>query len=281
MDPVESDAAIADRAVDEITVPEPQEGLDEDDEERLQNRRDLLAGAVENGSSLAEDRRSPPFESDRDRPVRYEGAVYELSHTVVDDREVPRVEVSVDYNPTVPDRRAIEYADLSGPDREALSRLLPPPDYRDFDADDEGYDAIAGATYEDPTDSELVGDETVVVYEGERYLVRAERDGTTTLSDYRYKARQVAPDLESYGAELREEYAFTLSGLNESERAVVEQATNGSYYADTTDDAGFRGVVEAFREHDPVYSDGYSGAYLVRYDGQLYWAGLAYGEYAD
>ena len=69
---------------------------------------------------------------------------------------------------------------------------------------------------------------------------------------------------------------FTLSGLTEGERAVVEEAVNDTYYAEDTDDEAFRSVMETFRRHEAVQETEYEGLWLVRYVATSLGGGLAF-----
>jgi hypothetical protein len=93
----------------------------------------------------------------------------------------------------------------------------------------------------------------------------------------------VADSTAGYADQLRDRYLFTLSGLSDDERSVVEEAMskNGSYYADTDGDEAFRGVLESFDGHPAIERNEFRGTWLVRYDGDVYVAELSYQGFED
>ena len=240
----------------------------EDDEEAR-----MLRTAIENGSATI-DSPSPPVREGL--PFEYEGAFYDLTWTVVDERTVSSVSLLVDYNASNPEGEQIAYEDLPAADRRAVDALLPPRDDRRV----EGYELGASTRYNDSEleRSVLVSHEpTVVVYEGEAYPVKFDGTSEMTVHTYRYSAAKIADSDGEYARDLKDEYLFSLDGLTDAERAVVDEAIEeGSYYAEDDDDQAFRSVLEAFRRHEAVASEEAHGEWLVRYDGEVYWADLWY-----
>lgn len=257
------DAALADHASRSLpTVDEPP----------AVERRELVAGAVRNGSATATGT-SPPVDTDG-LPFAVDGAYYDLSAEPVANDTETHVSIEVDYNGSV-DGEAVAYDDLSPADRELVDAVLPPR----YDRRTEGYDFGAGARYtdEEVTTSVLLGgDYEAVRFEGERYPVLVEEGGQVTVTQYRYTAIQVAPNASAYAESLRAEKLFTLSGLSDAEREVVSGAVEETYYAETDDDDAFRSVLERFRRHEAVRENEYAGSWVVRYDGTVYWAELRY-----
>lgn len=258
------DAVLADEASRSLPSPEA-------DEERA-----LVLGVVENGSATANGTR-PPVETEG-YPFAVDGAYYDLSAEVVDSRIDARVSLEIDYNGTT-DGRVVAYDDLSPADRALVDALLPPRSDRRV----EGYDMGAGGRY---TQSEaassvlLSGEYAAIRYEGERYPIRVERRDVTVRT-YRYTASQVASSDEAYADRLRDRHQFTLSGLSDAERGVIEEATGDTYHAETDDDEAFRSVLDRFRSHDAVRSDEYGGEWVVRYRGTVYWAELHYDGFPE
>lgn len=243
-----------------------------DDPDAADYRR-LVVGAVENGSATANGT-SPPVGTDG-YPHAVDGAYYELSAEPVRNHTEWRVTLEVDYNGSV-DGPAVAYEDLPPADRRLVDTVLPPRS----DRSTRGYDFGSSARYTDAEreSSALVsGGYAAVRYEGERYPVATETR-TVTVTTYRYTASEVAPNATAYAASLRESYLFTLPAgdLPSAERDVVAEAINTTYYAESTDDEGFRSVMERFRAHEAVRSDEYAGSWVVRYDGTTYWAHLRY-----
>jgi hypothetical protein len=133
--------------------------------------------------------------------------------------------------------------------------------------------------------------------ETSRVLERAIENGTATTTGTHPPVRDGLPiehDGAYYDAAERRVEGFDLGGsavydaseadrslLATDEREVVAGAIEGSYHAESSDDAAFRSIVERFRRHGAVRSDEYRGEYVVRYRGELYWAELRYGEFVE
>lgn len=242
--------------------------------DRSGDGRQLVQRAIENGSATAT-ARSPPVE--RGLPFAYQDGYYEVNWTVTDSQPATAVSLEIDYNGSAPASETVAYDALSPRDRELLEGVLPPRTERRT----EGYDFGTGGTYTQPERNRSVllsGEHEAVRFEGETYPVAVETE-PTTLRTYRYTATSVADSTAAYADRLRERHLFTLSGLSEAERSVVEEAIteNGSYYAENDDDEAFRGVLEKFDGRPAIRSDDYHGSWLVRYDGEVYVAELSYG----
>jgi len=264
MNPVD-DAGLADEASRDVPDAESS---------RQRADRRLVVGAIENGSATANDT-SPPVEGGL--PFAYEGRYYNVTHTVTGEGTGYQVGIEIDYNATDFEGAAVDYGELPQPDRDAVGPLLAGP----REGRQPGYDIGIGATYtadEYEASTLASGEYDAIRYEGETYPIRVHGAREVTISTYRYEASVVAGSASEYAADLRDRYAFTLSGLSDAERSIVEEAAGGSYYPESTDDTAFENVVDRFREHDPVHrpSGSGSGAWLVRHDGQLYWAQLDY-----
>lgn len=234
--------------------------------------RQIVSAAAENGSTTVS-RRSRPL--DVERPFVYDGRYYELSVTESGQRETTVFSVQIDYDTTGTSvGRAIDYDALPGVDRDTLDALLPPP--RD-DRDDEGFDLGVGAAYSaaDRAESVLVPEPEydAVRYGGERYAIDVGDGRTVTVTDYRYEAVEVARTAEAFGAAVREEYVFTLSGLSDAERDIVERAIDDGYYGDGVDEA-FESLARRFHEHEGVDTEDGGGDWLARYGGTDYWTEL-------
>lgn len=237
--------------------------------------RAVVNASVANGSTTVTAVEPPVAEG---LPVAADGAYYDLTWTVVDERPASIVPIGIDYNASAPSGTAIAYGELPRVDREALAALLPQRGPARTDGIDAGFEAVYTAAETD--ESVLVPAQRydVVVYEGERYPIEVEPTRETTLSTYRYEATRVADDAGTYASHLRERYTFALSNLTDAERSVVGAAVaNGTYYAESDDDAGFASVLERFRDREAIAEDGASGLWLVRYEGERYLARLRYG----
>lgn len=240
--------------------------------------RDVVVAAIEDGSGTVS-ATSPPV--DEGLPLAHDGAFYDLSWEVVGERTITRYTVEIDYDPEDASGPSVAVADLPDVDREVIDRLVPPRDDRRV----EGYDMGVSSPYseEEAETSVLVPEQEydVVVHEGNRYRIRTGDGREVTENTYEYTAAEVAASPETYAADLRERYLFTLSGLSDAEREVVDVAIDEGYYADSTDDDAFRSVAERLRSHDAVSSDEYEGDYLVRYEGTVYWTHLYLGQFAE
>ncbi|WP_247005612.1 hypothetical protein [Halorientalis litorea] len=225
----------------------------------------VVSDAVQNGTATRWGRRTL---FDRVDTVRYEDAFYDVTETRVETSEVTVYEVMVDFNPgeTSPEAREIAYDDLPETDRQRLDRILSedePPQREGFDAGI-GY----GSETEVGNDSVFVPDQQYdVITRGEdRYRIGVE-SRTTEAGKYRYEVTEVAPDVETFVQDVRDQYLFVLSGLSDAERAVVEEAIDGAYFED--DDA-FRSLVDRFRARDGFEVTDAYGTWLVEYEGDEY-----------
>lgn len=237
--------------------------------------RDFLVSVIEDGSGTREGS-NPPF--DRERPVEYEGAYYRFAYDVVDTRQEPQYLIEIDFDAVDPASvDAIAYEDLPAVDREALSRAFPPPE---DPPENDGPDLGVGHVYEDESDSVLVPEPAydAIVYEGEAYPIRVEFSRDVDVHTYRYTAEQVAADATELAATTRERYRFTLSGLSEAERDIVEAAIDEEYRVEPNESPpeAFESLLSRFREHEAVRIDGYDGEWLTRYAGTDYWADVSF-----
>lgn len=240
--------------------------------------RDVARRAVENGTATAVGDRPPV---DVTLPYRHDGRFYALDYGENGTEPGYDVGIRIDYNASSVDGTVVDYRDLPAVDREVLSFLVS----RDRPGEERlepGYDVGVGATYTeaDAESSVLVPTQAydAVRYEGEVYPIGVESE-RETLTVYRYEATVVAESAAAYAAQLRDRYAFELSGLSDAERDIVEGALNDTYYIEDSDDEAFASLVDRFRSHEPVAEDDIYGRYVVRYEGQLYWAELDYGSY--
>jgi hypothetical protein len=248
------DSATADDIADRVSLhPDP------DAEEYT-----VTADAVENGSTT---RRGRYELFDRTSTVRLNNSFYELTETRLSGSEVTVYEVLLDVNPenTTAELGAIAYEELPETDRRRLDGILSekPPET-------DGYDV--GVSYGSAAE---VGDESVfvperqydiLVYEGDRYRVAVD-SRTAPEAEYRYTATEVAPTVEAFADQVREEYLFTLSGLSDAEREVVEEAIEGGYYEDSD---AFQSVLDRIRSHEGIEIDDFYGTWLLEYESEEY-----------
>ncbi|ELZ25477.1 hypothetical protein C475_10614 [Halosimplex carlsbadense 2-9-1] len=258
------DAGLAERASYDLG--------DDDPFETVEAR--IVRAAVENGSTT----RNASREFVRaGRAYRYDGAYYNVSYEVVGTVPGYGGGIRIDYNTTDFGGEAVAYEDLPAVDRRALEPLFAGP----REDREEGFDFGFPVAYtqREAGRSVLVPGQRygAVVYEGETYRIATDGVERDSLRTFRYEATRVADSATAFAADLTDRYAFSLSGLSDAEREVVESATGGSYTAESVDDEGFAGVVERFRAQEAVRDEGGNGDWLVRYDGGLYWAELDYG----
>lgn len=234
---------------------------------------------IENGSGtvLAPE---PPLETDR--PYEHEGQYYTLTPEVVERVPGATTLVGVDHNATNPNGTTVPFRDLSSADKRELEPLLSgsPSRYRDGPEIDDLVVYTADER-EDSVIAEHADAYVTVRYRGKAYEIDVRPFRTSTLERYRYEATRIADSPQAFAAQLKRQHTFTLSGVTESERNVLDAAISDSYYADDTDDDAFASLVERFRRHEPVTGDEYGGSWIVRYDGQLYWAEMDYGQFVE
>jgi len=231
---------------------------------------EVVALARDNGSAT---RRGRSDLFDRTNAVRVDGRFYEVSETRVASSEVTVYTVVVEAaepNSTA-GLREVAYEDLPETDRERLRPILVEEESPDADT---GVGVGYGTAAEVGDDSVFVPERRydVVVRDGDRYRVRVD-SRTAEEFEYRYEVTEVAPDVESFAERVRDRYLFTLSGLSDAERAVVEEAIEGAYF---DDDEAFRSVVDRLRSHEGVDVDDSYGTWLLAYEGAEY---RAYAEW--
>ncbi len=230
---------------------------------------------IENGSGtiLAPE---PPL--DTDLPYEHERQYYTLSGAVGERVPGTVTLVRIDYNATNPNGTTIPFRELSTADKRELEPLLSGSPSRLRDGHE--IDDLVVYTDAEQESSRITshGDEYVTVrYRGETYEIDVQTFRPTTLKRYHYEAIRIANGPQAYATQVKDQYGFTLGGINESERQVLERAISDGYYADSTDDDAFGSLVERFRQHEPVTGDEYGGSWIVRFDGQWYWAEMDYG----
>lgn len=220
----------------------------------------------------------PPFTEEQ--KIVYQHGIYELSYERLD--ETPAIEygVRLDIPETdgVPEDESIQYDDLPAVDRQKIG--LTRPAQRNL--------GIGTAfVYTD-----IEREQSVLVPESEysyitwdngaaaEWIVDDARD--TTLYTYDYTATQVTTTTE-YGRQMREESAFELSGLSEPQRDIVETAIADAayigppYYEQPAN--AFTALVDRFRGQKLASGqipENPGGAYIVRYQGSVYWTRLDY-----
>ncbi|PSP50123.1 hypothetical protein BRC75_01760 [Halobacteriales archaeon QH_7_69_31] len=225
----------------------------------------VLTSARDNGSATRTGSYELFYRTDT---ARVDGTYYEVSETRLESYEKTVYNVDVDLGPdnSTAERGEVAYEDLPEFDREKLA-VIP-----NASTDDRQHNVNVdyGSAQEVGDRSALVPDPQydIVTHEGDRYRVAVE-SRTESGREYRYEVTEIAPDVDSFADQVREEYLFALTGLSAGEREVVEEAIDGAYYED--DDA-FRSVVEKIRAHEGLNVEDSYGTWLLSYENVEYLA---------
>lgn len=236
----------------------------------------LLERIIDGGTTVEGTR--PSFSEDRH--LFYDDTVYQLSHEVTEQTPATRYSVKVDIvEGSVAESETVRFSDLPEVDRETFAE-------NGLD----GGDVIGIGTTLLYTDSER--NQSVLVPDSD-YSVIAWEDGSraewvvddaydTTLNTYRYTAERVASATE-YGRQMRERFAFELSGLSDAQQDIVETAIEKGKYVvepDETPSTALVSLVDRFRDQEQAHAldedaeGGRSGSFLVQYGGEVYWTML-------
>jgi len=238
--------------------------------------RRVVREAIENGSGTAT-ATDPPVK--RGLPLAYGGGYYEIDWNVTGTGPGTAFAVGVDLNGTAPADETVDFNELSERDRQLLGNLLTAMSERESRLRPGPEIAIPEEyTMAETNESVLLsGEYSAVRHNGTVYPFVLEERREVTLTRYRYTVSGVADSTSAYAQQLRDEHLFRLSGLSEAERSVVNEAIDGVYYAEDTDDEAFRSLMDQFSAESAIEADSYDGTWLVRYDGEVYTADLSYG----
>jgi len=279
MDPV-NDRELADNASTHVSAEELADLEDRDRDARV------LGQAARNESATVA--ATEPPHSANETVYRTGDRFYTLSYTAVNTTTGRQVTYRLDRNVTaeavekngwtVADYDALPPVDKAALDRpvSALSsdtldeEDIPPGGFeeeRTYSPTELNRSAIADGRYD------------AVRHEGTLIELDIVSSESLPLTVYRYQPKVVATGTDSYAACLRDAYTFELSGLDSGTRAVVAEATDGTYRTENTSDPAFRSVLDRFHGHTAVSTTTRSGSWLVRYDGRLYWADLRYAHF--
>lgn len=273
MQPV-NDSALADRASRSAApVEHPFDGT-------VPRPRAIAYDAITNGSTTVE-ARAPPL--DPGLPYALDGAYYNLSYQLRATHTRTEVSLAIDYNTTDTTGDTIQYAALPPADQALLDALL--PQRQPADSSD-GPDLAVARAY---TDAELEASVLaptqqydLVSYNGSTYRIFLDGIDEIEVHVYEYRATEIAASTQAYAAHLRTQYAFTITDLPQAQRSILDSAVEeGSYYADSADDAAFDALVDRFRTHAAITETSTSGLWLVRYNDELYVADLRFGGFVD
>lgn len=281
MEPV-NDSELADNASTRVSADELADPENHDRGTRI------LRQAVENESAMVA-ATEPPHRAN-ETVYRTDDRFFTLSYTAVNtttgrqvtyrlDRNVTTDEVDqngwtvADYDALPPVDRAALHAPVSALSSDTLDdEDIPPEGFEEeriYSPTELDRSAIADGQYD------VVRHEDTLI---ELDVVSGE---SLPLTVYRYQPKPVATGAGTYAACLRDAYTFELSGLDSETRAVVAEATDGTYRTENTSDQAFRSLLDRFHSRRAISADTSSGSWLVRYDGRLYWADLRYAHFDE
>lgn len=225
---------------------------------------DAVKEAAENGSSNTTTRDLPRDVTERDKPVLYNETVYNLSEERVGEVEVTEIEVTAN---TTQQEADLNYDQLSEKDKETIEGAI-------VEAGEENKVIISSSyTPEELVNSVFENSQTVnVAFEGEVYNVTVRDRDMDVREEYVYYAEEIGENKTAYGNSLIRDKAFTLREAPNGSSEVLNEAINGTYYGDETE--GFNALRDRFEQEDAVYERNESAKWLVRYNGELYWAEL-------
>lgn len=231
------------------------------------DRYEFVRRVIENGPITVEDT-EPRYPENR--PFVFDGGVYRLSYEIVDSEPATSYRFTLESvdgevenggveKGGVEDGESIRYEELPEVDRRNLAeRGLDDPEIV-------GFSSSILYTREERSESVLVPEPeyAVVVWdEDTRGRWTVDRATETPLKTYRYGSEVVHESAAAYGATLREEYAFELSGLSEAERDIVTQAIDAGGYRIAPDESppdAFWTLAERFGRRDEFRRPGEDG----------------------
>ncbi|OLZ39322.1 hypothetical protein A6E15_18180 [Natrinema saccharevitans] len=231
----------------------------------------LVASVLENGSTG----RSERYELfDRADTIRFGDSFYDVSETRLKSGERTVYEVFIDVDPanSTPEVGEIEYGDLPETDRQHLDQIVSKDSTRGEDGSDIGVEYGTGENVGNGSVFVPEQQYDILVHNENRYRITID-SRTTSETAYRYEVSEVASGVEPFADQVRDRYLFTLTGLSDAERDVVEEAIDGGYFQD--DDA-FRSVVDRIRDHKGINVADFYGTWLFEYEGAEY---LTYAEW--
>ncbi|MFU1782589.1 hypothetical protein ACM16X_14490 [Haloarcula japonica] len=221
----------------------------------------VASEAIKNGSTT---RRGRYELFDQTDTVRIDDAFYEVSETALESSDVTVYEVRIDFDPadSTAEIGEIAYEELPAVDRQRLDPIISD----DNPPSGDGYDVGVGyGTAEEVGDGSVFVPERqydIIAYDGNRYRVTVSTR-TTAETEYRYEATEIASGVDSFADQIRDQYLFTLTGLSEAEREVVEEAIDGGYFEDNE---AFQSVTDRIREHEGIEVTDSYGTWLLSYE---------------
>ncbi|WP_227356575.1 hypothetical protein [Haladaptatus salinisoli] len=236
----------------------------------------LLDRILDGGAAV--DGTRPPLPADRH--LLHDGTVYQLAHDVTARTPATRYSVKVDIvEGPVDESETVRFSDLPKVDRETFAEKGL------ANGETVGIGTAFLYTDAERNRSALVpeSDYSVIRWkDGSRAKWVVDEAHSATVDTYQYTGERIAPAAE-YGRRVRERFAFELSGLSEAQREIVTTAVEESHYlvdSGETPPPALVSLARRFRRHEhptALGEDGEgarNGAYLVRFDGTLYWTVL-------
>lgn len=259
-----SDTAIADQVTHLI-----------DGEASPNERTRLMDRVVDDGATIR--RTDPPLPTDTH--VSFEDTVYTLSQSVVETTPATTFSVKVDILKTdIPPERTVQFADLPAVDRETFAK-------NDLaDGDVTGIGTTFLYTADEVSRSALVPEsqyDAITWANGNEAEWVVDDSYDTPIHSYEYTAEVVAPAAE-YGRRVREQVAFPLEEVTDSQRDIIQTARedpqdNFDGYIVGPDEELSPAFVDLARQFQPQTQvhrldedppGDLSGQYVVQYDGE-------------
>lgn len=251
------------------------------DLEHRSTQRDIAVATITDGPETVTAVNPPVPEN---RPIVYDGAVFELSYkkTSMAAASAFRLTLSSVKSSTEANR-TVEFRELPAVDRTKL---------QEYGWEDGGPFESAGVpivyTDEEIADSALVPDPEYDVIEwetGHRARITVERSDDTERNVYKYTARRIHESAQEFGGNIRKQHRIVLDGLPSEQRTIISQAIEDNHgYKVTADELpeAFSQLLERFppsKKTPRTYGEtptesSVSGSYVVRYEGDVYWAEL-------
>lgn len=251
------------------------------DLEHRSTQRDIAVATITDGPETVTAVNPPVPEN---RPIVYDGAVFELSYEKTSMAAASEFRLTLSsVESSTEANRTVEFRELPAVDRTKL---------QEYGWEDGGPFESAGVpivyTDEEIADSALVPDPEYDVIEwetGHRARITVERSDDTERNVYKYTARKIHKSAQEFGGNIRKQHRIVLDGLPSEQRTIISQAIENNHgYKVTADELpeAFSQLLERFPPSKKIprtYGEtptesSVSGSYVVRYEGDVYWAEL-------
>lgn len=237
--------------------------------------RRLVAGAVAgDGERATVASTAPPFEPRR--PLRYDGRYYAVSYSAENEREETQYAIEATVDPDPPPERTVAFADLPEVDREKLDDLLDPDSELPGDEETIGVVTVYTDAEEEASVVVPTPEYDGVTRDGRTFGVAVPDSEEVTVFDYRYRAELLAESAAELAALARERYRFRFDSLPDAQRSILDDAKNDEVRSEDPPSQAFADLVERFKAHDGIEVTDDGGTWLLRYDGDDWWAEVRY-----